>query len=102
MLSVSYRMRLRDICDKIRQRLPVELNEMIWAQKLAQANHSAYEMLQSARREASSGEDPLSNFLRDLKLGDPDPSNHKTGFDSVDEIVEWFRRDPPDDWLRRD
>ena len=31
--------------------------------------------------------------------GDPDPSNHKTGFDGADEIVDWFK-DKPDDWDR--
>jgi hypothetical protein len=30
---------------------------------------------------------------------DPDPQNHKTGFDSVDDIADWFRND---DEMRRD
>jgi hypothetical protein len=37
-----------------------------------------------------------------LDLGDPDPSNHRTGFDSVDDIVDFFTQDKPDDWRTRD
>jgi len=37
-----------------------------------------------------------------MGLGDPDPSNHKRGFDSADDIKEWFGRDKPDDWRQRD
>ena len=33
-----------------------------------------------------------------MGLGDPDPSNHRTGFEGADEIVDWFQRDKPDDW----
>ena len=36
-----------------------------------------------------------------MGLGDPDPSNYRTGFDSADEIVDWFQRDKPDDWRQR-
>jgi hypothetical protein len=37
-----------------------------------------------------------------LGLGDPDPANHKTGFDSADEIVDWFNQEKRDDWRQRD
>ena len=39
-----------------------------------------------------------------MGLGDPDPSNHhRTGFDSADDINEWFNRDDrSDDWRQRD
>ena len=44
----------------------------------------------------------LDDFMNKMDLGDPDPSNHKTGFDSVDEIVDWFKRDNENDWRQRD
>jgi len=34
-----------------------------------------------------------------LDLGDPDPRNHRTGFNSADDIADWFRND---DEMRRD
>ena len=37
-----------------------------------------------------------------MGLGDPDPSNYKTGFDGADEIVDWFKQEKPDDWRQRD
>ena len=41
-------------------------------------------------------------FYEQDRLGDPDPSNYKTGFDGADDINEWFGRDKPDDWRQRD
>jgi hypothetical protein len=35
-------------------------------------------------------------------IGDPDPSNHVSGFNSVEEIAEWFKQDKSDDWRQRD
>ena len=40
--------------------------------------------------------------MNKMDLGDPDPSNHRDGFDSVEEIVEWFSQDKSDDWRQRD
>ena len=40
----------------------------------------------------------MDDFMNRMGLGDPDPSNYKTGFDGADEIVDWFQRDKPDDW----
>jgi len=37
-----------------------------------------------------------------LNIGDPDSSNHKRGFGSPDEIVNWFKPDRSDDWRQRD
>jgi hypothetical protein len=37
--------------------------------------------------------DSLDDFMNKMDLGDPDPSNHRTRFDSADEIVDWFRQD---------
>jgi hypothetical protein len=88
----------------------VELGDMIWAEKLAKSNQSAASILRKARRKASNPdmtEDSLDGFLNALDLGDPDIQNHRTGFKSVDEIADWFKRDDTDgegdkNWRRRD
>ena len=72
---------------------------MIWAEKLAKANTSARGMIKQARRLARN---PNDSFLNNLNIGDSDSSNHKRGFDSPDEIVDWFRPDRSDDWRQRD
>jgi hypothetical protein len=109
MLSTQYRLRLEGICLKIVNGEAVELNEMIWCEKLSKSNQSAASILRKARRKASNPdmtEDSLDGFLNALDLGDPDPTNHRTGFNSVDEIVDWFKRDDltneNDTWRRRD
>ena len=110
MLSTSYRLKLEGICLKIVNGEAVELNEMIWCEKLAKSNQSAASILRKARRKASNPdmtEDSLDGFLNAMDLGDPDPQNHRTGFNSVDEIVDWFKRDDTDEegdrnWRRRD
>ena len=105
MLSSNYRLRLEAICSKIVNGEQVELSEMIWADKLAKANRSAGEMLRQARRKSMNPdmkEGGMDDFLNQMDLGDPDPSNHKTGFDSREDIVEWFTRDKTDDWRQRD
>ena len=105
MLSTKMRLQLEFIASKIEKGEPVELRQMIWADKLAKANRSAGEILRKARRKAMTGETPeggLDNFLNRMDLGDPDPSNHKTSFGSVEEIVEWFKQDKTDDWRQRD
>ena len=110
MLSTQYRLKLEKICHKIVNGEAVELSDMIWAEKLAKSNQSAASILRKARRKASNPdmtEDSLDGFLNALDLGDPDIQNHRTGFNSVDEIVDWFRRDDTDEegdknWRRRD
>jgi len=109
MLSTAYRLKLEGICNKIALHEEVSLEEMIWAEKLAKANQSAAKILRQARRKASTPtmqEGDLDDFLNQLDLGDPDPTRHRTGFDSVDEIVDWFKRDDLSDednsWRRRD
>ena len=104
MLSTQYRLRLEFICSRIVSGEEVKLEDMIWADKLAKSNGSAREMLRRARREALNPAEPgtLDDFMNKMDLGDPDPSNHKSTFDSVDEIVEWFKQDKPDDWRQRD
>ena len=105
MLSTEYRLRLEYICNRISKNEEVQLGDMIWADKLAKANRSAGEMLRKARRVARNPdmkEGGLDDFLNQMDLGHPDPTNHRTSFDSADEIAEWFRRDDSDDWRRRD
>jgi hypothetical protein len=105
MLSTKLRLRLEFVASRIEKGEPVDLNEMIWADKLAKANRSAGEILRRARRKAQMGDMPeggLDDFLNQMDLGDPDPSNHRTGFSSPEEIVEWFSRDDSDDWRTRD
>jgi hypothetical protein len=105
MLSTAYRLRLENICDRIVKGESVELNDIIWAEKLAKANRSAATILRSARRKAMNpnmSEDSLDGFMNALDLGDPDPSNHRSRFDSADDIVDFFSRDNEGDWRNRD
>ena len=109
MLSTQYRLRLEGICLKIVNGEAVELGDMIWCEKLSKSNQSAASILRKARRKASNPdmtEDSLDGFLNAMDLGDPDPQNHRTRFNSVDEIVDWFKRDDltneNDTWRRRD
>ena len=105
MLSTQYRLRLEGICKKIVNGESVELSDMIWAEKLGKANTTANEWLKKARQKAANPdmqEGSMDDFMNKMGLGDPDPSNYKTGFDSADEIVDWFKQDKPDDWRQRD
>jgi hypothetical protein len=108
MLSTTYRLKLQNICDRISSHQEVSLEEMVWADKLGKVNPTASTMLRQARRKSMNPEmteDSMDGFLNALDLGDPDPSNHRTGFKSPDEIADWFRRDDTDDeghWRRRD
>ena len=104
MLSTKYRLRMEYVCRRIACKEEVKLEDMIWAEKLAKANQSAAGMLRRARREASMEmrEGGLDDFMNKMDIGDPDPSNHIDGFNSVDEIVEWFKQDKTDDWRLRD
>ena len=105
MLSTQYRLRLEFICDRIVNGGEVSLEDMIWAEKLAKANRSAATILRQARRRAANPdmqEGGLDDFMNALDLGDPDPSNHRTGFQSVDDIIDFFTNEKPDDWRQRD
>ena len=105
MLSTQYRLRLEFICKCIANGEDVKLEDMIWAEKLAKANTTAREWLRKARRQAANPdmqEGSMDDFMNRMGLGDPDPSNHRTGFESADEIIDWFKQDKPDDWRQRD
>jgi hypothetical protein len=102
MLSSNYRVRLENICEKIVKGETVELNDIIWAEKLSQHNRSAASILRQARRKSLNPdmtEDSLDGFLNALDLGDPDPSNHRSRFNGADDIADFFRND---DEMRRD
>ena len=104
MLSTQYRLRLEFICKCIANGEEDKLDDIVWAQKLAKANTPANDMLRKARRQAAQDieEGTLDDFMNRMGLGDPDPSNHKTGFSDTDDMVEWFQREKPDDWRQRD
>ena len=104
MLSTKYRLRLEFICKCIANNEEVKLEDMVWAQKLAKANTTAHEMLKKARRQSSQEieEGTMDDFMNRMGLGDPDPSNYKTGFNDADEIVDWFNQEKRDDWRQRD
>ena len=104
MLSTKYRLRLEFICKCIANGEEVKLDDMVWAQKLAKANTTANEMLKKARRQAANNiqEGSMDDFMNRMGLGDPDPSNHKTGFTGAEDVLEWFQREKPDDWRQRD
>ena len=106
MLSTQYRLRLEAICDKIINGEEVSLEDMIWAEKLAKANRSAGTILRQARRKAENPnmqEGDLDDFLNQLDFGGlGNDRKGISGFGSVDEIVDWFREDKPDDWRQRD
>lgn len=104
MLSTQYRLRLEFICKCIANNEEVKLEDMIWAEKLAKRYTTARDWLNKARLQASCDiqNGSMDDFMNRMGLGDPDPSNHKSGFQSADEIVNWFKREKSDDWRQRD
>ena len=98
MLSTQYRLGLEGICKAIAAGQEVNLEDMIWAEKLSKRNTSARGMLSQARR-LSTDED--GSCLKYLDIGDP--KSNKTGFNGADDIANWFRQDKrSDDWRQRD
>ena len=107
MLSTQYRLKLEGICEKIVKGETVELNEMIWAEKLAKSNRSAATILRQARRRAENPdmvEGDLDDFMNQLDLGGLGHERFgRRGFDSPDDLHDWFRRDDEQsDWRQRD
>jgi membrane protein involved in colicin uptake len=101
MLSTQYRLKLEGICQKIATQEEVSLEEIIWAEKLAKANQTAARFLRQARRKAENPdmrEGDLDDFLNQLDIGG---LGHERGgikgFNSPDEIAEWFSRDRDSD-----
>lgn len=105
MLSHNYRMKLEEICNRIATHQEVSLEEMVWCEKLAKSNQSASTILRKSRRKAANPDmeaGGLDDFMNALDLGDPDPSNHRSYFESADDIVDFFSRDNENDWRNRD
>jgi hypothetical protein len=106
MLSTQYRLRVEAICKKIVAGESVELTDMIWVEKLAKANRSAATLLRQARRTAANPdmvEGSMDDFLNQLDIGGiGHESKGVDGFNSVDEIADWFKQDKSDDWRQRD
>jgi len=106
MLSTQYRLRLEAICNRIVNGEEVSLEDMIWTEKLAKANRSAATILRQARRKAENPdmqEGDLDDFLNQLDIGGL--GNERFGvrrFESVDDIVDFFTEDKPEDWRQRD
>ena len=99
MLSTQYRLRLAAICKDIAAGTEVSLEDMIWANKLAKANTAARGMVNTARRMSTN---PDESFLNQLNIGDPDSTNHKRGFGSPEDVVDWFHQERSEDWRQRD
>ena len=107
MLSTQYRLRLEAICEKIALHEEVSLEDMIWAEKLAKANRSAGTMLRQARRKAENPdmvEGDLDDFMNQLDIGGLGHERFgRRGFDSPDDLHDWFKRDEDEtDWRTRD
>jgi hypothetical protein len=105
MLSTETRKRLEDICTRIENHEEVSFEEMTWAQKWASHNRIASRMLSQARRISAQGKPEagsLDEFLNDLDLGDPDPSNHLIGPQNPVDLAMWFMRDEDENWRQHD
>lgn len=106
MLSTQYRLRLESICERIVNKEEVGLEEMIWAEKLAKANRSAARILRQARRRAENPdmqEGDMDDFLNQLDIGGTGNERFgKRGFDGIDDMIDWWTEDRPEDWRQRD
>jgi hypothetical protein len=102
-------MKLEEICNRIAKHQEVSLQEIIWCEKLSQHNAHAAKILRQARRKAENPnmqEGDLDDFLNQLDIGNlGHESKGIRGFNSPDDIAEWFGRDRDndnDEWRRRD
>lgn len=106
MLSTAYRIRLEEICNRIAKHQAVGLEDMIWAEKLAKANRSAATILRQARRKAENPdmvEGDMDDFLNQLDIGGIGHEGKGVrGFNTVDDIIDFFTEDKPEDWRQRD
>lgn len=106
MLSHNYRIRLEEICHRIAKKQEVSLSDIIWCEKLAQHNAHASKILRQARRTAENEmmqEGDLDDFMNQLDLGGMGHERFgKRCFESVDDMIDWWTEDKPDDWRKRD
>tara|TARA_Y100000401_G_scaffold117560_1_gene127115 strand:+ start:1205 stop:1513 length:309 start_codon:yes stop_codon:yes gene_type:complete len=102
MLSTKYRLKLQFICKKIVLGEEVQLEDMIWAEKLAKANSTAATWLRQARRKAENPDmvdGGIDDFMNMLDLGN---RGGRGPFEGADDILDFFRQEKPDDWRQRD
>lgn len=105
MLSTATRLKLQDIADRIASHEVVSFEEMTFIQKHADHNTSAAEILRKARRKSMLGkgsEGSLDSFLADMDIGYEDPSDHLSGPQDPEDLLNWFKRNKKDDWRQRD
>lgn len=105
MLSTQTRLKLQDIASRIAEHEQVSFEEMTFIQKHADHNTSAAEILRKARRKAMLGKESkgsLDHFLADMDLGYEDPSDHLTGPQDPEDLLNWFQQKKRDDWRQRD
>ena len=106
MLSTQYRLRLEFICNRIANHEEVQLEDMIWAEKLAKANRSAATILRQARRKAENPDmqdGDMDDFLNQLDIGGLGHERFgKRNFESIDDMIDWWTEDKPEDWRQRD
>lgn len=102
MLTPKTRKELQDIANRIASQQEISFSESVLIHKWANHNRSVYEMLRKAKRESfftGSEKSPTDQLLSDLNIGDPDPSSHRTTFDSPEDLSDFFKAP---DWTRRD
>jgi hypothetical protein len=109
MLSHNYRIRIEKIAEKIARGEEVSLDEMIWANKLSSHNAHAGKIMRQARRKLENPdmkEGDLDDFLNQLDIGGLGNERYGVGgFNSADEIADFFKRDEdenPEERRRRD
>jgi len=97
---------LEAICEKIIAKEEVSLEDMIWAEKLSKANRSAATILRQARRRSENPdmqEVDLDDFMNQFDIGGLGHERFgKRGFSSIDDMVDWWTEDKPEDWRQRD
>ena len=77
----------------------------MWISKWSDHNRIANRMLNQARRVAAQGKPErgsLDEFLKDLDLGDPDPSIWLQGPQNPVDLGLWFTRDDDPNWRQTD
>ena len=105
MLSTKNRLLLQEICNRIKNKQDVSLDEMVLMQKFSRRYSCVNKWFRQAQRIAFQGppaKGSLDELLQDLDLGDPDPKNHLAGPLNPAELGLWFRRRDETDRLRRD
>ena len=104
MISTETRLRLEEIARRLETGEEVSFTERVWADKWAKHNAHAGRIIRNALRTAFQGppkEGSIDELLHVLDLGDPDPSNHRIGIQTPDELADFFHNED-NDRLKRD